>query len=66
VPSETGRRIDTAQQALSVGAGLMVGVLFSWLRLPLPAPHTLTGILGAFGVFLGSVLYRLLMRQASL
>lgn len=31
VPSETVRRIDMAQQALAVGAGLMVGVLFRLL-----------------------------------
>jgi len=45
---------------LALGAGLSVGLLFSWLKLPLPAPPTLTGILGAFGVFLGSVLFRYL------
>lgn len=47
---------------LAIGAGLSVGMLFSWLKLPLPAPPTLTGILGAFGVFLGSVLFRWLVR----
>lgn len=46
------------QNLLACGAGLFVGILFSWLKLPLPAPPTLTGILGAFGVFLGSVLFR--------
>jgi XapX domain-containing protein len=45
---------------LALGAGLSVGLLFSWLKLPLPAPPTLTGILGALGVFLGSVLFRYL------
>lgn len=49
------------QQILAIGAGLFVGMLFSWLRLPLPAPPTLTGILGAFGVFLGSFLFRMLV-----
>lgn len=48
------------QGALALGAGLVVGVLFSWLRLPLPAPPTLTGILGAAGVYLGSVLFSIL------
>jgi XapX domain-containing protein len=48
------------QNILAVGAGLSVGVLFAWLKLPLPAPPTLTGILGAFGVFMGSVLFRML------
>ncbi|HEY0296384.1 MAG TPA: XapX domain-containing protein [Bordetella sp.] len=48
------------QNLLAIGAGLFVGLLFAGLKLPLPAPPTLTGILGAFGVFLGSVLYRLI------
>jgi XapX domain-containing protein len=39
-------------------AGLSVGLFFSWLKLPLPAPPTLVGIVGAAGVFLGSVLFR--------
>ncbi|MCB8880633.1 DUF1427 family protein [Acidisoma cellulosilytica] len=51
----------TLQSILALGAGLSVGVLFSWLRLPLPAPPTLTGIIGAAGVYLGSVLFRLLL-----
>jgi XapX domain-containing protein len=44
------------QNMLDLGAGVAVGVLFAWPRWPLPAPPALTGILGAFGVFLGSVL----------
>ncbi|HTI03436.1 MAG TPA: DUF1427 family protein [Acidisoma sp.] len=44
---------------LALGAGLSVGLLFTALRLPLPAPPTLTGIIGAFGVYLGSVLFPL-------
>jgi XapX domain-containing protein len=48
------------QNLYAIGAGLSVGLLFSWLKLPLPAPPTLTGILGAAGVFLGSVLFGLL------
>lgn len=45
------------QNIYALGAGLSVGLLFSWLKLPLPAPPTLTGIIGAASVFLGSVLY---------
>lgn len=48
------------QNALALGAGLSVGLLFSWLKLPLPAPPTLTGIIGAAGVFLGSVVFKLI------
>jgi len=43
---------------LALGAGLFVGLLFTWLRLPLPAPPTLTGIFGALGVCLGGMLCR--------
>ncbi len=50
-----------ADNLLALAAGLVVGLLFSWLRLPLPAPPTLTGILGAFGVFLGGALCRFLL-----
>lgn len=50
------------QMLMALGAGLFVGLLFSWLRVPLPAPPTLTGIIGAFGVFMGSVLFRLIVR----
>lgn len=46
------------QNLLAIGAGVSVGFLFAWLRLPLPAPPTLTGILGAAGVFVGSVLFK--------
>jgi XapX domain-containing protein len=46
------------QNVLALCAGTAVGLLFSWLRLPLPAPPTLTGILGAVGVFVGSLLFR--------
>lgn len=52
----------TFQPILALGAGLSVGLLFSWLRLPLPAPPTFTGIIGAAGVYLGSLLFRLLQQ----
>lgn len=51
------------QNFLALGAGFAVGLLFSWLRLPLPAPATLTGILGAVGLFLGSVVFGMLFKS---
>jgi XapX domain-containing protein len=48
------------QNILALFAGLATGITFSWLRLPLPAPPTLSGILGAAGVFLGSILFKLM------
>ncbi|TKI06111.1 XapX domain-containing protein [Martelella alba] len=44
------------QLLYALACGVSVGMLFGWLKLPLPAPPTLTGIVGAAGVFLGSVI----------
>lgn len=38
---------------LSLLAGFFVGVLFSAIKLPLPAPPALAGILGILGIYLG-------------
>ena len=42
--------------ALALLAGLVVGLLFGKLKLPIPAPPTLSGILGIIGIFLGYLL----------
>lgn len=34
--------------------GIITGSIFSWAKLPLPAPPTLAGIAGIVGIFLGS------------
>lgn len=36
--------------------GIIVGAVFSYFKLPIPAPPTLSGILGIIGLFLGYVL----------
>lgn len=41
---------------LALVAGLGVGILFRLLRLPLPAPPVLAGVLGIVGVYLGGIL----------
>ncbi len=38
---------------LSLGAGLIIGILFKVLKLPLPAPPVLSGILGIVGIYAG-------------
>lgn len=38
---------------LSLLAGWIVGILFEWLKLPLPAPPVM-GLVGAAGITLGS------------
>ena len=43
----------TLQDLEALAVGFAVGLLFARLRLPIPAPPTLTGILGIVGIFLG-------------
>jgi XapX domain-containing protein len=38
-------------------AGLFVGIFFTAIRLPLPAPPALTGIMGIVGIYLGHKFY---------
>lgn len=37
-------------------AGMACGVVFSLLKLPIPAPPVLAGVMGIIGVFLGYIL----------
>ncbi|MEH7081335.1 DUF1427 family protein [Neobacillus drentensis] len=37
-------------------AGLIVGMLFKFLKLPLPAPPVFSAVVGVFGVYFGGVL----------
>ncbi|WP_034681854.1 DUF1427 family protein [Caldalkalibacillus mannanilyticus] len=50
---------------LSVLAGLIIGIVFKLLRLPLPAPPVLAGVLGVFGVYLGGVVYEWFIKTIS-
>ncbi|WP_035476629.1 MULTISPECIES: XapX domain-containing protein [Aliagarivorans] len=47
--------------ATATAAGLVVGALFSALKLPLPAPPVLSGIMGIVGVYLGGILFKTLV-----
>jgi len=40
---------------LSLVAGIILGIVFKLLRLPLPAPPVLAGILGIIGIYLGGL-----------
>ena len=42
---------------LAIAAGFIVGVLFSFLKLPIPAPPVLSGVMGIVGVYLGGIAY---------
>ncbi|WP_034680158.1 XapX domain-containing protein [Caldalkalibacillus mannanilyticus] len=40
---------------LALLAGFLVGLLFKVLKLPLPAPPVLAGVMGVLGVYLGGL-----------
>lgn len=42
----------------SFATGLIVGLVFSLFKLPIPAPQVLGGVLGIVGIFLGYALVR--------
>ncbi|MYL34392.1 DUF1427 family protein [Pontibacillus yanchengensis] len=50
---------------LALLAGIVIGIVFKLIKLPLPAPPVLAGVLGVAGVYVGGkivelVAYRLL------
>ncbi|WP_017756643.1 XapX domain-containing protein [Calidifontibacillus oryziterrae] len=47
---------------LSLVTGAIVGFLFAFLRLPIPAPPALAGIVGIVGIYLGFKLFQILFQ----
>jgi XapX domain-containing protein len=41
---------------LSTLAGMIIGGIFRNFKLPIPAPGTLAGVMGIFGVLIGSMI----------
>lgn len=48
------------QILISTLCGVLVGTLFSFLKLPVPAPPNLAAVMGVVGVYLGSLLSKIL------
>lgn len=48
---------------LALLAGFIVGVIFTAVKLPLPAPPVLAGIAGIVGIYLGGVSYRWILER---
>lgn len=46
----------------SLGTGIIVGLIFSAFKLPLPAPPVLAGIMGIVGIFLGGELWKQIVK----
>lgn len=43
-----------------LAVGFIVGIIFNLLKLPIPAPSALAGIMGIVGIFLGYLLIQYL------
>jgi XapX domain-containing protein len=41
---------------MSLGTGFLTGVIFALLKLPVPAPAVLPGVMGILGITLGFLL----------
>ncbi|GLX86318.1 XapX domain protein [Thalassotalea loyana] len=48
---------------LALVTGIVVGIVFTALKLPIPAPPVLSGIVGIFGVYLGNVGYNWIVER---
>ena len=44
------------------GVGAVVGIIFSLLKLPIPAPPVLAGILGIAGIYAGMIIVQLFVK----
>ena len=44
-------------------AGFFVGMLFSLLKLPIPAPPVLSGVMGIVGVYLGGLSFHWIVER---
>lgn len=47
---------DFKQVLLALATGMTVGLIFSKLKLPSPAPGSLAGVMGVVGIFIGFIL----------
>lgn len=45
--------MSTSITAFALFTGLLTGALFAFLRIPIPAPPELPGIMGIVGIYLG-------------
>ncbi|MDR0569337.1 MAG: XapX domain-containing protein [Spirochaetaceae bacterium] len=44
------------QLLVCFGVGILIGVIFTLLHLPVPVPHGLGGLVGLIGMFAGGVI----------
>jgi XapX domain-containing protein len=48
---------------LATVAGMLVGILFKFLKLPLPAPPVFSAVMGVFGVWFGGMIVEYILKM---
>ena len=61
-PDKPKKRL-MAELFLAILAGFLVGIIFSAIKLPLPAPPVLAGILGIVGIYLGGATWKIIAEK---
>ncbi len=46
------------EMAIALGVGIVIGIIFSFLKLPVPTPDKIEGVLGVVGIFVGMILVK--------
>ena len=49
------------EAALALGVGVIIGIIFAYLRLPVPTPDKIEGVLWVVGIFVGMVVVKYFM-----
>jgi len=57
--------ISMQQLLISLAVGLIIGVIFRLLKLPVPVPHGWGGLIGLVGMFIGSEIVAVVIQSAS-
>jgi XapX domain-containing protein len=58
-------KLNMKEIILSLITGLLIGVIFRLIKLPVPVPHGIGGIVGLIGMFIGSEVVGYITRAAS-
>lgn len=48
---------------LSMLTGMLVGGLFVFIKLPVPAPPSIAGVAGIFGIFIGAEIAKIILEM---
>ncbi len=60
---EKKRRGKMVELLICFAVGLVIGVVFAGLKLPLPVPHGWAGVVGLVGMFVGGQIIEMIIRR---